>query len=65
MRLINATKVITYNIDDVRDSIAELNQIDIDDVSDSDAMELIYGWIIEDFGDSYGVVITDENGEEL
>jgi hypothetical protein len=63
--IVNAIKSISYNSAEVRDTIAELNQIPIEEVSMEEAINLIWDFIVEDFGDSYGVVLLDENGEEL
>lgn len=63
--IVNAIKSISYNAAEVRDTIAELNQIPIEDVPMEEAINIIRNFIVEDFGDSYGVILLDENGEEL
>ncbi len=62
---INAIKVITYDVDAVMETIADMNGIPIEEVSEEEARELIYGFAIEDFGDTWGVIFQDENGNEL
>lgn len=63
--IITAQKSISYNIDEVRKSIAELNEIPFENTSEEEALQLIWGWVTEDFGDSYGVVLLDEEGQEI
>ena len=63
--IVTAQKNISYNVDEVRSTIAELNDIPIEETSVEEALELIWGWVTEDFGDSYGVVLLDEDGNEL
>lgn len=63
--IVNAIKSISYNAAEVRDTIAELNQIPIEDVPMEEAINLIWDFITEDFGDSYGVILLNEDGEEL
>jgi signal transduction histidine kinase len=63
--IVTAQKNISYSVDEVRKSIAELNDISIEDTSVEEALEIIWGFITEDFGDSYGVVLIDEDGQEV
>lgn len=63
--IVTAQKNISYNVDEVRNTIAELNQIPIEDVPVREALDLIWDFITEDFGDSYGVVLLDEEGNEV
>lgn len=63
--IVTAQKNISYDVNDVRDTIAELNGIPFEDTSVDEALKIIWGFITEDFGDSYGVVLLDEEGNEL
>lgn len=63
--IVTAQKNISYNVDEVRSTIAELNDIPIEETSVEEAVALIWDFIVEDFGDSYGVVLLDEEGNEL
>ena len=63
--IVTAQKNVSYSVDEVRSTIAELNDISIEETSVEEALELIWGWVTEDFGDSYGVVLLDEDGNEL
>ena len=63
--IVTAQKNISYSVDEVRKSIAELNEISFEETSVEEALELIWGFIAEDFGDSYGVVLLDEEGQEV
>lgn len=63
--IVTAQKNVSYNVDDIRSTIAELNDIPIEDTSIEEAIELIRHFIIEDFGDSRGVSLLDEDGNEV
>lgn len=63
--IVTAQKNISYNVDEVRSSIAELNNIPIEEATVEEAVALIWEWVVEDFGDSYGVVLLDEEGKEV
>ena len=59
---INAIKTVTYHVPAIIESLEQMGMEDIDlDV----VMEYIQEWVFEDFGDSYGIVYQDENGDEL
>lgn len=62
---INAMKVITYDVQNIVESIHDWQEKEIDDITIEDVMEFIEDWVIDDFGDAYGVIYQDENGEEL
>ena len=62
---VTATKNITYDVQAVRESIAELNSIPLSDVLEEEAIQMIWKFIAEDFGDTYGVVLLDEDGNEV
>lgn len=63
--IVTAQKNISYDVNTIRDTLAELNQIPFEDTSIDEALEIIWGYIVEDFGDSYGVVLVDEEGKEV
>lgn len=63
--IVTAQKSISYNVDEVRSTIAELNDIPLEETSVEEAVALIWDWVTEDFGDSYGVVLLDEEGNEV
>jgi hypothetical protein len=63
--IVTAQKNISYNVDEVRSTIAELNDISIEETYEEEALALIWDFITEDFGDSYGVVLLDEDGKEV
>ena len=63
--IVTAQKNISYSVNEVRDTIAELNDIPFEDTSVDEALDIIRGFIVEDFGDSYGVVLLDEEGNEV
>ena len=59
-----AMKTITYDVDAVMETIADMNGIPIEEVSEEEAREMIYGFAVEDFGDT-GIIFQDENGNDL
>jgi signal transduction histidine kinase len=63
--IVTAQKNVSYSVDEVRSTIAELNDISIEETSVEEAIALIWDFITEDFGDSYGVVLIDEEGQEV
>lgn len=63
--IVTAQKNISYDVNDVRDTLAELNGIPFEDTSVDEALAIIWGFITEDFGDSYGVLLLDEDGQEV
>lgn len=62
---VNAMHIITYDVNEVRSSLAELNGIDQVDVRDYEITNLIQTWIAEDFGNAENLIVQDENGEEV
>lgn len=63
---INVMRVISYDVAEVRDSLAELNGIDPEEVKISEIVNLIEGWVGEDFAMQEGKEIwQDQDGEEL
>lgn len=63
--IVNAVKTITYNVNEIRETIAEMNEIPVEDVPMQEALDMLEKFVIEDFGDSYGVILLDEDGEQL
>jgi dTDP-glucose pyrophosphorylase len=61
---INAIYTITYNVGEVRESLAELNEIEPSEVKDYEITNLIDTWLAEDFH-GHEVILQDENGEEV
>jgi hypothetical protein len=63
---VNAMRSVTYNPADVRESIAELNSIPVEQVTLEEVMDLINNWAMDDLElDTGDYILTDENGEEL
>ncbi len=63
---VNATFVLTYNVGEVRESLAELNGVDKSEIKDYEIMNLISDWVKEDFSGLAGqVTLQDEDGEEV
>lgn len=60
---INAIKTVTY---DVPELVKDLENAGAENVTIGDIIEYIEDWLTDDFGgDAYGVILQDENGEEL
>ncbi len=62
---INAIKVVTYDVVQIVESLQAMNDDDAYEPTIEEVLGYIEDWVYEDFGDSYGVVYQDENGEEL
>ncbi len=63
---INATVVITYDVNDLRNNLAELNGVQDAEIKDHEIATAIYGLLGDDFGAlSQQVIFLDEDGEEV
>ena len=65
---INVVRTFTYDVDNIVDSIRELNNDPSLDVSFDEVMELVNTWAREDHTSPvsrHDLVFMDENGEEL
>lgn len=61
MRLL-ATKAKYYDVYEVRETIAELNNIPVEDVLEEEAIQMIWKFVAEDFGDTDEVELVDDEG---
>lgn len=63
---INAQITVTYDLDDLRNTLAELNGVDESEIKDHEINAALIGLIHEDFGVlSDSVYLLDENGEQV
>lgn len=63
---INATFVVTYDVNDLRNNLAELNGVEEAEIKDHEIATAIYGLLGDDFGAlAPQVILQDENGEEV
>lgn len=63
---VNAIFTLTYNVREVRNSIAELNEIEPSEVKEYEIIDLIQTWIVDDYGTlADKVILQDENGREV
>jgi len=60
---VNASRVITYDVREIQESLTELSP----DAPPTDLqiMEYVMDAIASDFGGFYGVIIQDQDGNEL
>jgi hypothetical protein len=66
MTKINAQITVTYDLDEVRKDLAELNGVDGTEIKDHEISAIIYSYILDDFGAlSDSVYLLDENGEQV
>jgi hypothetical protein len=63
---INVMRVISYDVQEVRESLAELNGISFEKVKGLEIIALIEDWVGEDFAMQEGKEIwQDQDGQEL
>lgn len=63
---INVMRVISYDTAEIRKSIAELNDVPVEEVTDKEILDLIQDWITEDFQSQLGKELwLDEHGNEV
>jgi hypothetical protein len=63
---INAQITVTYDLDDLRNTLAELNGVDSSEVGEQELEIGLLNLIHEDFGVlSDSVYLLDENGEQV
>lgn len=60
---INASRTITYDVIEIKESLEELSPED--PPTDDQIMQYIFDCIATDFGGFYNVIIQDEDGNEL
>lgn len=60
---VNASRAITYDVIEIKESLEELSPED--PPTDEQIMEYVMDAIASDFGGFYGVIIQDEDGNEL
>lgn len=60
--IVTAQKSISYNINHIRENMKETNERD---VSMKEILEVVWNYIEEDFGDSWGVILLDENNKQV
>jgi hypothetical protein len=66
MKKINAQITATYDLDEVRNTLAELKGVDESEIKDHEINTVIYSYILDDFGAlSDSVYLLDENGEQV
>jgi hypothetical protein len=66
MKKINAQITATYDLDEVRNTLAELKGVDESEIKDHEINTVIYSYILDDFGVlSDSVYLLDENGEQV
>ena len=60
---VNASRIVTYDVREILESLTELSP----DAppTDEQIMEYVFDCIATDFGGFYGVIIQDEDGNEL
>lgn len=62
---INVMKVVTYQVDEIVDSLKEMNDDPDYAPTIDEVMKYIEDWVYEDFGSLSGLIFQDENGDEL
>ena len=63
---VNASITVTYDLNEVRKTLAELNEIQPHEVKDHEITDLVQTWLAEDLGSlSERAILQDENGENI
>lgn len=63
---INAQITVTYDLNEIRNTLAELNGVEDTEIKDHEINSALIGLIHEDFGVlSDSVYLLDENGEQV
>lgn len=63
---INVMRVMSYDTAEIRKSIAELNDVPVEEVTDKEILDLIQDWVTEDFQSQLGKELwLDEHGNEV
>lgn len=65
MKLINATKTVTYNYDEIAGYIAESECITVEEVTLEQVMDWVQDYVAEDFSYSGDVDYFDEDGNVI
>lgn len=60
---VNASRVVTYDVREIQESLTELSPDD--PPTDLQIMEYVMDAIASDFDGFYGVIIQDQDGNEL
>ena len=64
--IINAVKTISYDVEQVAESIRVTNNNDDYEPTIEEILDYLEDWMMEDFDyDLTGVIVMDENGNEL
>lgn len=65
-KILNAQITVTYNLDDLRNNLAELNGVDESEIKDHEITAALYGLIRDDFAElSDSVFLVNEDGEQI
>jgi hypothetical protein len=68
MKQITVTRTVTYSVDDARAYLRNVKGDPQAEVTDDEALDLIYEWAVEDIRSApsrHDLVFMDENWEEL
>jgi hypothetical protein len=63
---INATKVITYDVENIVEGILTMDSNRTEEsITLDEVLDMVRGWAVEDFGDDWNMSYQDEDGREL
>ncbi len=63
---INATKVITYDVENIVEGILTMDSNRTEEsITLDEVLDMVRGWAVEDFGDDWNIIYQDEDGTEL
>jgi hypothetical protein len=65
MEKISVMKVITYSVENIRADLAITLEQQVSTITDEQIIQRAKDFAYEDFGSLEGLIIVDENGEQL
>lgn len=65
MERITVMKAVTYLVENIRAEIAMANGKQVGTVTEQDIIDTAWQWAYNDFGGNEGLIMIDENGEQV
>lgn len=65
MEKITVMKAITYSVPNIKAEIAMTNKVQVGTITDADVIDTAWQWSYNDFRTNEGLIMIDEEGNEL